>query len=68
MSLLSGLFNLRGNDVPHNPFFYAYTLLTMQEIWQAHLRAAQRQPHAVTAGLYSSIGFLPLFSILNPQI
>ncbi|KAJ3587496.1 hypothetical protein NHX12_011093 [Muraenolepis orangiensis] len=28
------LFNLRGNDIPHNPFFYSYTLLTMQEIWQ----------------------------------
>ncbi|KAG7266525.1 hypothetical protein CRUP_036541 [Coryphaenoides rupestris] len=29
---LIGLFNLRGNDIPHNPFFYSYTLLTMQEI------------------------------------
>ncbi|KAK0148929.1 Xaa-Pro aminopeptidase 2 [Merluccius polli] len=28
------LFNLRGNDIPHNPFFYSYTLLTMNEIWQ----------------------------------
>ncbi|CAL8356146.1 unnamed protein product [Merluccius merluccius] len=27
------LFNLRGNDIPHNPFFYSYTLLTMNEIW-----------------------------------
>lgn len=27
------LFNLRGNDVPYNPFFYSYTLLTMDEIW-----------------------------------
>ncbi|CAL8305767.1 unnamed protein product [Arctogadus glacialis] len=26
------LFNLRGNDIPHNPFFYSYTLLTMEEI------------------------------------
>ncbi|CAB1325576.1 unnamed protein product [Coregonus sp. 'balchen'] len=28
-----GLFNLRGNDVPFNPFFYSYTLLTLNEIW-----------------------------------
>uniref|UniRef100_A0A8C4GL25 Xaa-Pro aminopeptidase n=1 Tax=Dicentrarchus labrax TaxID=13489 RepID=A0A8C4GL25_DICLA len=27
------LFNLRGNDIPYNPFFYSYTLLTMDEIW-----------------------------------
>uniref|UniRef100_A0A8C5HC26 X-prolyl aminopeptidase (aminopeptidase P) 2, membrane-bound n=1 Tax=Gouania willdenowi TaxID=441366 RepID=A0A8C5HC26_GOUWI len=30
---LSGLFNMRGNDIPYNPFFYSYTLLTMDEIW-----------------------------------
>uniref|UniRef100_A0AAZ3RYH6 X-prolyl aminopeptidase (aminopeptidase P) 2, membrane-bound n=1 Tax=Oncorhynchus tshawytscha TaxID=74940 RepID=A0AAZ3RYH6_ONCTS len=28
-----GLFNLRGSDVPYNPFFYSYTLLTLNEIW-----------------------------------
>uniref|UniRef100_A0AAY4BZC4 Xaa-Pro aminopeptidase 2 n=1 Tax=Denticeps clupeoides TaxID=299321 RepID=A0AAY4BZC4_9TELE len=27
------LFNLRGNDIPYNPFFYSYTLLTLDEIW-----------------------------------
>ncbi|XP_024139806.1 xaa-Pro aminopeptidase 2 isoform X2 [Oryzias melastigma] len=27
------LFNLRGNDIPYNPFFYSYTLLTQNEIW-----------------------------------
>ncbi|NP_957326.2 xaa-Pro aminopeptidase 2 [Danio rerio] len=27
------LFNLRGNDVPYNPFFYSYTLLSMDDIW-----------------------------------
>uniref|UniRef100_A0A8C7ZTB1 X-prolyl aminopeptidase (aminopeptidase P) 2, membrane-bound n=1 Tax=Oryzias sinensis TaxID=183150 RepID=A0A8C7ZTB1_9TELE len=27
------LFNLRGNDIPYNPFFYSYTLLTLNEIW-----------------------------------
>ncbi|KAM9850294.1 xaa-Pro aminopeptidase 2 [Aulostomus maculatus] len=27
------MFNLRGNDIPYNPFFYSYTLLTMEEIW-----------------------------------
>ncbi|KAK5864595.1 hypothetical protein PBY51_015826 [Eleginops maclovinus] len=26
------LFNLRGNDIPYNPFFYSYTLLTMDKI------------------------------------
>lgn len=33
-SLFSGLFNLRGNDIPFNPFFYSYTLLSKDEIWQ----------------------------------
>ncbi|XP_073343186.1 xaa-Pro aminopeptidase 2 [Pagrus major] len=27
------LFNLRGSDIPYNPFFYSYTLLTMDDIW-----------------------------------
>ncbi|KAG7517469.1 xaa-Pro aminopeptidase 2 [Solea senegalensis] len=27
------LFNLRGSDIPYNPFFYSYTLLTMDKIW-----------------------------------
>ncbi|XP_056898899.1 xaa-Pro aminopeptidase 2 [Takifugu flavidus] len=27
------LFNMRGNDIPFNPFFYSYTLLTLDEIW-----------------------------------
>ncbi|XP_066505998.1 xaa-Pro aminopeptidase 2 [Hoplias malabaricus] len=27
------LFNLRGNDIPFNPFFYSYTLLTFDRIW-----------------------------------
>ncbi|XP_041931147.1 xaa-Pro aminopeptidase 2 [Alosa sapidissima] len=27
------LFNLRGNDIPYNPFFYSYTLVTTDEIW-----------------------------------
>lgn len=31
--LFLGLFNLRGNDIPYNPFFYSYTLLTMDHIW-----------------------------------
>lgn len=26
------LFNLRSNDIPYNPFFYSYTLLTMSSI------------------------------------
>lgn len=24
---------MRGNDIPFNPFFYSYTLLTLDEIW-----------------------------------
>ncbi|KAL4631607.1 xaa-Pro aminopeptidase 2 [Arapaima gigas] len=31
------LFNLRGNDIPYNPFFYSYTLLTLDKIWQPPL-------------------------------
>ncbi|XP_030595469.1 xaa-Pro aminopeptidase 2 [Archocentrus centrarchus] len=27
------LFNMRGNDIPYNPFFYSYTLLTVDKIW-----------------------------------
>nr|XP_057931369.1 xaa-Pro aminopeptidase 2 isoform X2 [Doryrhamphus excisus] len=27
------LLNMRGNDIPYNPFFYSYTLLTLDEIW-----------------------------------
>lgn len=27
------LFNMRGMDIPYHPFFYSYTLLTMDEIW-----------------------------------
>lgn len=34
LSVISGLFNLRGNDIPFNPFFYSYTLLTFDKIWQ----------------------------------
>ncbi|KAJ8351198.1 hypothetical protein SKAU_G00226740 [Synaphobranchus kaupii] len=30
------LFNLRGNDIPYNPFFYSYTLLTLDDIRQVH--------------------------------
>uniref|UniRef100_A0AAX7V147 X-prolyl aminopeptidase (aminopeptidase P) 2, membrane-bound n=1 Tax=Astatotilapia calliptera TaxID=8154 RepID=A0AAX7V147_ASTCA len=33
LCLFLGLFNMRGNDIPYNPFFYSYTLLTMDEIW-----------------------------------
>lgn len=31
--LILGLFNMRGEDIPYNPFFYSYTLLTMDDIW-----------------------------------
>lgn len=30
---VSGLFNLRGLDIPFHPFFYSYTLLTNDEVW-----------------------------------
>ncbi|KAK1804299.1 hypothetical protein P4O66_020031, partial [Electrophorus voltai] len=31
------LFNMRGNDIPFNPFFFSYTLLTLDQIWQVPL-------------------------------
>lgn len=33
----SGLLNMRGNDIPFNPFFYSYTLLALDRIWQVNL-------------------------------
>uniref|UniRef100_A0A7N6A9W6 X-prolyl aminopeptidase (aminopeptidase P) 2, membrane-bound n=1 Tax=Anabas testudineus TaxID=64144 RepID=A0A7N6A9W6_ANATE len=33
LSVCLWLFNMRGSDIPYNPFFYSYTLLTMNEIW-----------------------------------
>ncbi|XP_070818760.1 xaa-Pro aminopeptidase 2 [Chaetodon trifascialis] len=46
------LFNLRGNDIPYNPFFYSYTLLTMDEIWLfVHM---ERVPDDLRAYLNSS--------------
>ncbi|XP_076595325.1 xaa-Pro aminopeptidase 2 [Chaetodon auriga] len=46
------LFNLRGNDIPYNPFFYSYTLLTMDEIWLfVHM---QRVPEDLRTYLNSS--------------
>uniref|UniRef100_A0A3Q4N6I9 X-prolyl aminopeptidase (aminopeptidase P) 2, membrane-bound n=1 Tax=Neolamprologus brichardi TaxID=32507 RepID=A0A3Q4N6I9_NEOBR len=33
----TALFNMRGNDIPYNPFFYSYTLLTMDEILFLHV-------------------------------
>lgn len=37
ISFLAGLFNLRGDDIPYNPVFYSYTLLTNATIrWAAH--------------------------------
>lgn len=36
-SFLAGLFNLRGDDIPYNPVFYSYTLLTNTTIrWATH--------------------------------
>lgn len=32
VSPLAGLFNLRGDDIPYNPVFYSYTLLTATNI------------------------------------
>uniref|UniRef100_A0A8C8ASQ2 X-prolyl aminopeptidase 2 n=1 Tax=Otus sunia TaxID=257818 RepID=A0A8C8ASQ2_9STRI len=38
VSFLAGLFNLRGHDIPYNPVFYSYTLLTNTSIrWAASL-------------------------------
>uniref|UniRef100_A0A4W4FZ35 Xaa-Pro aminopeptidase 2 n=1 Tax=Electrophorus electricus TaxID=8005 RepID=A0A4W4FZ35_ELEEL len=32
-NVVPGLFNMRGNDIPFNPFFFSYTLLTLDQIW-----------------------------------
>ncbi|TRY74247.1 hypothetical protein DNTS_020517 [Danionella cerebrum] len=62
-----GLFNLRGNDIPFNPFFYSYTLLTMDEIWlfvhierltedvKLYLNASCLQPLCVQLMEYNSV-------------
>ncbi|XP_072573397.1 xaa-Pro aminopeptidase 2 isoform X2 [Paramormyrops kingsleyae] len=41
------LFNLRGNDIPYNPFFYSYTLLTQDDIWLfVHNQRVTEELHA----------------------
>ncbi|KAG1954452.1 xaa-Pro aminopeptidase 2 [Pimephales promelas] len=61
------LFNLRGNDIPFNPFFYSYTLLTLDEIWlfvhierisdelKLYLNASCYQAYCVQLIEYSSV-------------
>uniref|UniRef100_UPI003AAA7E23 xaa-Pro aminopeptidase 2 n=1 Tax=Centroberyx gerrardi TaxID=166262 RepID=UPI003AAA7E23 len=61
------LFNMRGNDIPYNPFFYSYTLLTMDEIWlflhidrvtedmKAYLNASCNQSLCVQLKSYDSV-------------
>ncbi|XP_067312664.1 xaa-Pro aminopeptidase 2 isoform X1 [Pseudorasbora parva] len=61
------LFNLRGNDIPFNPFFYSYTLLSMDEIWlfvhkeriseelKVYLNASCYQAYCVQLIEYSSV-------------
>ncbi|RMB98199.1 hypothetical protein DUI87_25102 [Hirundo rustica rustica] len=47
VSFLAGLFNLRGDDIPYNPVFYSYTLLTDTTISlfveESRLSAAARE-------------------------
>ncbi|KAM9470591.1 xaa-Pro aminopeptidase 2 [Clarias gariepinus] len=46
------LLNMRGNDIPFNPFFYSYTLLTLEEIWLfVHVK---RLPEEIKVYLNSS--------------
>ncbi|KAM4586021.1 xaa-Pro aminopeptidase 2 [Fundulus diaphanus] len=61
------LFNLRGNDIPYNPFFYSYTLLTLDEIWlfvhtdrvsedlKVYLSASCTEPLCVQLKSYDSV-------------
>lgn len=61
------LFNMRGNDIPYNPFFYSYTLLTMNKIWlfvhlervtdelKAYLNASCTGPLCVKLQSYDSV-------------
>uniref|UniRef100_A0A7N8Y0G3 X-prolyl aminopeptidase (aminopeptidase P) 2, membrane-bound n=1 Tax=Mastacembelus armatus TaxID=205130 RepID=A0A7N8Y0G3_9TELE len=61
------LFNLRGSDIPYNPFFYSYTLLTIDEIWlflhtvrvteelKVYLNASCEGPLCVQLKSYESI-------------
>ncbi|KAK1167472.1 xaa-Pro aminopeptidase 2 [Acipenser oxyrinchus oxyrinchus] len=61
------LFNLRGNDIPYNPFFFSYTLLTLDVIWlfvepsrvtaeiKEYLNASCFQSHCVQILEYSTV-------------
>lgn len=55
VSFLAGLFNLRGDDIPYNPVFYSYTLLTNTTIrWASH-----RCGHGAWRGLTTHPPFHP---------
>ncbi|XP_059201471.1 xaa-Pro aminopeptidase 2 [Centropristis striata] len=61
------LFNMRGSDIPYNPFFYSYTLLTMDQIWlflhmdrvtdelKVYLNASCKGPLCVQLKSYDSV-------------
>ncbi|XP_051504971.1 xaa-Pro aminopeptidase 2-like [Myxocyprinus asiaticus] len=74
------LFNLRGNDIPFNPFFYSYTLLTMDEIWifvhteritdelKEYLNVSCYQAHCVQLLEYSSVRTYLQTYLLKPNV
>lgn len=47
VSPLAGLFNLRGDDIPYNPVFYSYTLLTTTNIRWAVAAVGLTQPSSL---------------------
>lgn len=58
LSFPAGLFNLRGDDIPYNPVFYSYTLLTNTTIrWAAH-HCGHRAWRGLTTHPPSSLPFL----------
>lgn len=74
------LFNMRGNDIPYNPFFYSYTLLTMNEIWlfvhlervtdelKAYLNASCTGPLCVKLQSYDSVLTEVTKYVAQPQV
>lgn len=74
------LFNMRGNDIPYNPFFYSYTLLTMDEIWlfvhlervpndlKEYLNTSCTGPLCVKLQSYDSVLNVVKNYVANPQV
>ncbi|XP_017263555.1 xaa-Pro aminopeptidase 2 [Kryptolebias marmoratus] len=74
------LFNLRGNDIPYNPFFYSYTFLTMDEIWlfvhthrvseelKVYLNASCAGPLCVQLKSYDSVREHLITYVSQPEV